>query len=76
MPIYEYYCPVCKSKFEQLRRVSQANEKAPCPQCHQEAERVLSTFACFCTNESGVVAPVGGSSCASCGASSCDACGS
>ncbi len=74
MPMYEYMCPDCKTKFELLRPLSQVNETASCPQCHQNAERVLSTFACFSTDESGLTSPVGGSSCASCGATSCDTC--
>ncbi|MBI2329596.1 MAG: zinc ribbon domain-containing protein [Chloroflexi bacterium] len=74
MPIYEYVCPDCESRFELLRPLSQAAEGAACPGCHQSAERVLSVFACFSTNESGLAATVGGSSCSSCGATSCDTC--
>ncbi len=74
MPIYEYVCPSCESKFELLRPMSRANEKVSCPQCQQKAERVLSTFACFSTDESGMTSPVGGSSCASCSTASCDTC--
>ena len=74
MPIYEYLCPGCESKFELLRPMSRANEGVSCPHCQQEAERILSTFACFSMNESGLSFPVGGSSCASCGAGSCTTC--
>jgi putative FmdB family regulatory protein len=76
MPIYEYLCPDCKFKFELLRPLSRATDPADCPRCQQTAERILSTFACFSTNESGFSAPVGGSSCASCGATDCSTCGS
>ncbi len=75
MPIYEYVCSNCELKFELLRPLSQATEGASCPRCHSSAKRVLSTFACFSTDESGMPAPVGGNSCASCGATSCDTCG-
>ncbi|MFC2072417.1 zinc ribbon domain-containing protein [Chloroflexota bacterium] len=75
MPIYEYACPSCEVKFELLRPLSQSGEGASCPHCQQSAERILSTFACFSTNESGMTSPVGGNSCASCGAASCDTCG-
>jgi len=75
MPIYEYVCPGCNLKFELLRPLSKANEKASCPHCHKKAGRVFSTFACFSTDESGLASPVGGNSCASCGATSCDSCG-
>lgn len=74
MPIYEYVCPKCDSKFELLRPMSQANEAASCPQCQQKAKRVLSNFACFSTDESGMSSAVGGSSCATCSADSCDTC--
>ncbi len=75
MPIYEYVCPGCDLKFELLRPLSQAGEAASCPRCQQSAGRVLSTFASFSTDESGLTSPVGGNSCASCGATSCDTCG-
>jgi putative FmdB family regulatory protein len=75
MPIYEYICHSCDFKFELLRPLSKATEAVSCPQCHQKADRVLSTFACLSKDESGVTSPVGGSSCASCGAASCDSCG-
>ena len=74
MPIYEYVCPKCELKFELLRPLSQAGEGAPCPKCHQGAERVLSTFACFSTDESGLSSMVGGNPCSSCSATSCDTC--
>jgi len=75
MPIYEYVCTNCESKFELLRPLSKATEAADCPGCHEMAERILSTFACFSTSESGVTSMLGGNSCASCGAASCDTCG-
>ena len=75
MPIYEYVCPDCGLKFELLRSISEADKGVSCPKCQAAAQRVLSTFACFSTNESGISAPIGGSSCSSCSASSCDTCG-
>jgi len=75
MPIYEYVCSDCDLKFELLRPLSRAGEAASCPRCHNSAERVFSTFACFSTDESGLSSPVGGSSCATCGTTSCDTCG-
>ena len=74
MPIYEYVCPSCEVKFELLRPISKATEAASCPQCQEVSERVVSTFACFTTDESGMSSAMGGSSCASCGASSCSTC--
>ncbi|MFC2010815.1 FmdB family zinc ribbon protein [Chloroflexota bacterium] len=74
MPIYEYVCSDCESKFELLRPFSQASEGASCPHCQKSAERILSTFACFSTDESGMTSMVGGNSCASCGSDSCNTC--
>ncbi|MFC2020542.1 FmdB family zinc ribbon protein [Chloroflexota bacterium] len=75
MPIYEYVCHDCDSKFEKLRPVSQSAEKAPCPQCQKEAERVLSTFACVSTDETGMPSAIGGgSSCSGCASGSCASC--
>jgi len=76
MPIYEYVCSDCGLKFELLRQLSQANEKASCPQCHNSADRIFSAFACFSKDESGLTNPIAGSgsSCASCSTISCDSC--
>ncbi len=79
MPIYEYLCSECKSKFEQLRPLSQSDKAADCPHCHKPARRKMSTFACFSTTVSGVptrVAGTSGSSCASCGSGNCGTCAS
>jgi len=75
MPIYEYVCPKCNLKFELKRPFSESSEDATCPQCHTSAKRILSTFASFSTDESGLTTSIAGSNpCASCGATSCDTC--
>ena len=75
MPIYEYACSDCGLKFELLRALSQANEGASCLHCHNNAERIFSTFASFSKSNSGLTAPLAGSNpCASCSATSCDSC--
>jgi putative FmdB family regulatory protein len=46
MPIFEYRCKACQSHFEEIRKVSEKDEKAPCPKCASpETERLLSRFA-------------------------------
>ncbi|MDW8059318.1 MAG: zinc ribbon domain-containing protein [Thermomicrobium sp.] len=46
MPIYEYRCRHCGSRFEKLVRLSQATQPISCPSCGaDDAERLLSTFA-------------------------------
>ena len=48
MPMYEYYCPDCHTKFEALRPMSQADEAIACKQCDSDrATRTLSLFATF-----------------------------
>ena len=74
MPIYEYNCSSCNLKFELLRPLSQSDDEAPCPRCHDKAERILSTFCSRTKDASVLTAPVGGSSCSSCSASSCASC--
>ncbi|MDQ6662325.1 MAG: zinc ribbon domain-containing protein [Chloroflexota bacterium] len=47
MPLYEYYCSDCKSKFELLVSYHHADDIV-CTRCHSEkVRRLLSTFASF-----------------------------
>jgi len=65
MPLYEFQCPDCESRFERLVRSSDSVLKIICPTCGGEkAERLLSLFA--------TAGPRSGSASAS---SSGDACG-
>ncbi|MBM2826272.1 MAG: FmdB family transcriptional regulator [Dehalococcoidia bacterium] len=45
MPVYEYYCPTCKSSFEALRNISQYDSPMVCPSGHEETRKMLSTVA-------------------------------
>ncbi len=45
MPIYEYYCPKCAAKFEQLRPIARADDPVTCAKGHAGATRTLSMFA-------------------------------
>jgi putative FmdB family regulatory protein len=48
MPMYEYYCQECSTRFEQLRPLSAADTVAVCPTCqHPRAQRVISLVAAF-----------------------------
>ncbi len=79
MPVYEYHCGECGSKFEELRPLSQADKDAECPSCHKPARRKMSTFACFSTGSAGApprIAGTGGSSCSGCSSGSCGTCSS
>jgi putative FmdB family regulatory protein len=75
MPLYEYFCQRCGDKFELLRSMSWSEEPATCPEGHEGAERVLSTFASFSKGADGMSTPVGGgSACSSCSSGSCSSC--
>ena len=79
MPIYEYVCEKCDTKFEQLRPLSQAEKPADCPKCHKPARRMMSTFAAYSVTPGGVpkqVAGTGGSACSSCTSGDCSTCAS
>lgn len=66
MPVYEYLCPSCETKFERLRPMAQGHQ-AQCPDCETQSPRVLSMFAAFSRGAGGETAPVAGGGCA-CGA--------
>lgn len=44
MAIYEYYCPTCRTKFEQRRPMSEAGVATKCASGHK-AERTITAFA-------------------------------
>lgn len=48
MPIYEYTCPACGAKFDQLVRTMSGSDaaKVKCPKCNSaQTTRALSVFA-------------------------------
>ncbi|MBN1581888.1 MAG: zinc ribbon domain-containing protein [Anaerolineae bacterium] len=76
MPIYEYHCAGCETKFEKRRSMSQADEAITCPACgDMRASRSLSLFAAFSRGSNGESQAVSGSGgCASCGTHACGSC--
>jgi len=74
MPLYEYYCSECNTKFDALRAMSKADDPIPCVKCESlHTSRVISLFAAF-SNGTAVVGTGGG--CATCGTHACSTCGS
>lgn len=73
MPVYEYYCRSCESKFEKLRPVSASDQPSECPAGHPGADRAISVFAAFSKGAVSEAAPVAGGCCGgggcACGAS-------
>ena len=46
MPVYEYVCNTCQTRYDKLRPIREADAPATCPTCHeQNSERTLSVFA-------------------------------
>ena len=47
MPIYEFKCPTCGRRFEELRKYDRREDPAPCPTegCGQEARRMVSAVS-------------------------------
>ena len=74
MPIYEYRCVDCDSKFDKRMSMAASDSRVSCPECGAEARRLLSVFAAFRKGESGQVAAIGGG-CAGCAGGSCASCG-
>ena len=75
MPLYEYYCTQCETRFELLRPMGRSDDPATCPNGHQGAERMLSVFSSVSKGADGQTAPIGGgSSCDTCTSSSCSTC--
>ena len=49
MPMYEYRCKECGRKYEQLRRMSEADSGLECPHCASKTvDRLVSAFAAHC----------------------------
>ena len=62
MPIYEYTCSSCKTRFEQLvRSMKAADEAQKCPKCGSDkTARSLSVFAVSTTAPGSSEAPTCG----------------
>jgi putative FmdB family regulatory protein len=73
MPLYEYFCRACGSKFELLRPMSSSDAAATCPKGHAGAMRTLSLFATVGRDAGGDVMemPAGGGGCGCGGACAC-----
>ncbi len=73
MPVYEYLCTTCRSRFEKLRSMDTFQETIPCPDCGTPAARALSVFAAFTRGANGEMEAMFGGGCA-CGAGGACAC--
>jgi putative FmdB family regulatory protein len=77
MPLYEYFCASCGSKFEALRPMTQADAPLACPRCtYDGAARVISTCAVISRTNGGsrLIASSQSAGCGSCGGGHCATC--
>jgi putative FmdB family regulatory protein len=45
MPVYEYLCRTCDTRFEARRAMGEAGSPIDCPDGHPDTTRLLSMFA-------------------------------
>jgi len=53
MPMYEYECPRCSTRFDLRRGISERDEEVTCPNCGDEHARRVPAFAVFTPRSSG-----------------------
>ena len=72
MPIFEYACDDCGTKFEKLIRRSGEADGIECPSCgHKHLTTQYSTFAARAGKAKTAAEPVGGCGSGMCGADYC-----
>lgn len=75
MPIYEYECLTCSTKFEALRPMKDADAEINCKTCQStNTKRALSLCYSKSDGRSGGAAS-GGGGCGGCSGGSCGSCG-
>jgi len=60
MPLFEFECPNCKHKFEELTSLSE-RDKVLCPKCGAKPERLMSGFVSQSGSGSSGILSSGGS---------------
>lgn len=79
MPVYEYYCRECNTRFEALRPMSQMDTPIACPRCDTpNARRAISVFAAVSRESGGssrMIASSTSSGCNGCAGGNCASCG-
>lgn len=75
MPIYEYYCADCGTRFDALRLMKEADQPIPCNGCKsQHTSRVISVFYAQSGGRA-VAGTASASGCAGCSGGTCASCG-
>jgi putative FmdB family regulatory protein len=70
MPVYEYLCRTCDTRFEARRAMTDSGSPIDCPDGHADTTRLLSVFASVGRSGdlAGAAAPVGAPMGGGCGA--------
>ncbi len=63
MPIYEYFCPHCKTAFEKLRPIASSDSDIECPKCGSKVRRMLSVVAAISRSSEAGQSYSGGGGC-------------
>ncbi|HAG11754.1 MAG TPA: zinc ribbon domain-containing protein [Desulfotomaculum sp.] len=77
MPVYEFKCMECESRFERLCQIGETGQNLSCPKCGKpEPYRVMSSFETGGKNggDSDTFAGSSGG-CAGCSSGNCATCG-
>ncbi|MCJ7535799.1 MAG: zinc ribbon domain-containing protein [Anaerolineales bacterium] len=73
MPLYEYSCLDCHTKFDALRTFKEADELIACPDCESmDTARLLSLFF---AHSDGRTITQSAPACTSCSTHACSTCG-
>jgi putative FmdB family regulatory protein len=73
MPIYEYLCEDCGTKFDSLRSMKEADTPIACKKCNSEhTHRKVSVF--FAQSDGRSIASNSGCGCGNCSGGSCASC--
>jgi len=72
MPIYEYICADCGTKFEVVRLIKEADTPISCKQC--KSDHTTRTISLFFAQSGGKVVAGSSSGCAGCAGGSCASC--
>jgi putative FmdB family regulatory protein len=71
MPLYEYFCDNCNTKFEMRRAMSESDAATACPECQSEkVERQISLVFAMTGGEQSSSAPTGCGCGGACGCAS------
>lgn len=74
MPLYEYECEKCGRSFEVRQSLGKDGTDLECPSCgNRGPRRVISSFNCSGSGDSGFLG--GGSGCSTCSSGNCASCG-